>query len=277
MKRNLLTSLLAAAFCAAGVLSSRAADLAESATAYAAPDDASIVLGTAKAGTRIATTPAPSGWQAVELPGPHTVYIADKDTLKNFDVRPGAAYLAAPRADAPVIGLAGEKDALQFADIAGRYNKFSLARSVVGYVRLPVSPVTPVITTPAAPVEPAAPAGAVAAPAGSFASDANVLRQDIPASSPVRPGHSAEAGEPQLARIFFGTVASTRNPLRPRRPYDFQLNDDNGNRFAFLDTSRLLLTEKIDTFIGRNVTILGTAEPGKSGDLIIHVETLKLR
>jgi hypothetical protein len=274
MKRNLLTSLLAAAFCAAGVLSTRAAELAEAATAYAAPDAASIVLGTAKAGARLATTPAPSGWQAVELPGPHTVYIAEKDTLKNFDVRPGAAYLAAPRADAPVIGLAGEKDALQFADIAGRYNKFSLARSVVGYVRLPVSPVTPVLTTSvatASPVEPAAPVG------GSFATDANILRQDIPASSPVRPGQSVEAGEPQLARIFFGTVASTRNPLRPRRPYDFQLNDDNGNRFAFLDTSRLLLTEKIDTFIGRNVTILGTAEPGKSGDLIIHVETLKLR
>lgn len=276
MKRNLLTSLLAAAFCAAGVLSTRAAELAEAATAYAAPDDASIVLGTAKAGARIATTPAPSGWQAVELPGPHTVYIAEKDTLKNFDVRPGAAYLAAPRPDAPVIGLAGEKDSLQFADIAGRYNKFSLARSVVGYVRIPVTPVIQILT-PVAPVEPAAPSGSVGGSAGSFATDANVLRQDIPASTPVRPGQSVEAGEPQLARIFFGTVASTRNPFRPRRPYDFQLNDDNGNRFAFLDTSRLLLTEKIETFIGRNVTILGTAEPGKSGDLIIHVETLKLR
>ncbi len=282
MKRNLLPSLLAVAFCAAGVLSSRAADLAEAATAYAAPDASSTVLGTAKAGSRIATTPAPSGWQAVELAGPHTVYVAEKDTLKNFDVRPGAAYFAAPRADSAVVGLAAEKDAVQFADIAGRYNKFSLNRALIGYVRLPVSDVTPIATLPSAPlapVEPAyTPAPAPTAPAGTFATDANVLRQDIPASTPVGAGQGLGAGEPQLARIFFGTIASTRSPFRPSRPYDFQLNDDNGNRFAFLNISNLLLTEKLETFIGRNVTIQGTAEPApNSRDLIIHVESLKLR
>jgi hypothetical protein len=282
MKRNLLTALLAAAFCAAGVLSSRAAGLAEAATAYAAPDASSTVLGTAKAGSRLATTPAPSGWQAVELAGPHTVFVAEKDTLKNFDVRPGASYFAAPRADAAVVGLANEKDPVQFADIAGRYNKFSLNRALIGYVRLPVSAVAPVASLPAESLPPIAATYPLeptpAAPISSSASDANVLRQDIPASTPVGPGQGLGAGEPQLARIFFGTLESTRNPLRPRRPHDFQLNDDNGNRFAFLDTSHLLLTEKLETFIGRNVTILGTAEPApNSRDLIIHVETLKLR
>jgi hypothetical protein len=282
MNRNLITSILAAALCAAGLLSSRAAELTEAATAYAAPDAASTVLGTAKAGSRLATTPAPSGWQAVELAGPHTVYVAEKDTLKNFDVRPGASYFAAPRADAPVIGLAGDKDPAQFADIAGRYNKFSLNRALIGYVRLPVSAVAPVVSMPAAPLaatEPVStPAASPSAPAGGFASDATLLRQDIPASTPVGAGQGLGAGEPQLARIFFGTIASTRNPLRPRRPHDFQLNDDNGNRFAFLDISNLLLTEKLETFIGRNVTIQGTAEPApNSRDLIIHVESLKLR
>lgn len=282
MKRNLLASLLAAALCATGILSSRAAELAETATAYASPDASSTVLGTAKAGSLIATAPAPSGWQAVELAGPHTVYVTEKDTLKDFDVRPGAAYLAAPRADAAVVGLAGAKDAVQFADIAGRFNKFSLNRALVGYVRLPVSAVAPIETLPSAPPAPIetayTPAPAPATPAGTFATDANVLRQDIPASSPVGAGQGLGAGEPQLARIFFGTIASTRNPLRPRRPHDFQLNDNNGNRFAFLDTGNLLLTEKLETFIGRNVTIQGTAVPAPgSRDLIIHVESLNLR
>ncbi|AKC83001.1 hypothetical protein IMCC26134_09825 [Verrucomicrobia bacterium IMCC26134] len=274
MKRNLITSLLAVAFSVAGIVPSRAAALAEAATAYAAPDSSSIALGTARAGSRIATTPAPSGWQAVELAGPHTVYVAEKDTLKNFDIRPGASYLASPRADAPVIGIAGEKDAAQFADIAGRYNKFSLDRVLIGFVRLPVSPVTAVSAVTPGPVS--APVSAQAPAPATTAADANILRQDIPASAPARA--ASETGEPQLARIFFGTLASSRSAFHPRRPYDFQLNDNNGNRLAFLDTSRLLLTEKLETFLERNITILGTAETsGSTGALVIHVETLKLR
>jgi hypothetical protein len=92
----------------------------------------------------------------------------------------------------------------------------------------------------------------------------------------VPPGQSVQSGEPRLARAFFGVVASTRNPLRPRRPWDFQLNDDGGSRIAYLDISRLLLTEQIDAFIGRPVSILGTVE-NVGSDLVIRVESLKLQ
>jgi hypothetical protein len=76
-----------------------------------------------------------------------------------------------------------------------------------------------------------------------------------------RPAAKEELGEPRLARTFFGVVASTRNPLRPRRPYDFQLNDASGARIAFLDISRLMLTEQIEAFIDRPVTLFGTLPP----------------
>ncbi len=102
------------------------------------------------------------------------------------------------------------------------------------------------------------------------------LRQDIPASRPVAPGQGVEAGEPRLARAFFGVVASSRSALHPRRPWDFQINDDGGSRVAYLDISKLLLTEQIEAFVGRSVAILGTAEIiGR--DLVIHVESLKLQ
>lgn len=266
MKRSLLTlALLAIA------VAGRAETLATPHPAYASPDETAPILGTATAGSRLATSAAPSGWQAVELAGPHTVYVTEKDTLKNFDVRPGAPYYAAPKPDAPVIGLAGETDAVEFADIAGRFNKFSLNKPLIAYIRVAPVRVTPVAVPPATPVVPVE-------TAPPLTDSSATLRNDIPASTPVVTGQGLEAGEPRLARTFFGTIASTRNPLRPRRPYDFQLNDPAGARIAYLDISKLLLTEQIDAFIDRPVTLFGTAETvGAAREIVIHVETLKLQ
>lgn len=264
MKSYLFTALVLL------TVAARAATLEAALPAFAAPDAKAPILGTAKAGTKLATVAAPAGWVAVELVGPHTVYVTEKDTLKNFEVRPAGAYHSAPRADAPVVGLAGEKDPAEFVDIVGRYNKFILKKPLIAYVRATPTPA-------AAAVAPAGPAAAAAAPA--LMGDLNAtLRNDIPASSPAATGQSAQLGEPRLARTFYGTVASTRNPLRPRRPYDFQINDSAGARIAYIDISRLLLTEQIEAFIGRPVYILGTAEPlGSSNEIVIRCETLKLQ
>ena len=265
MKRLLFTSL--ALFTA---VASRADTLATAQPVYASPSETALVLGTAQAGSRLATSPAPSGWQAVEFAGPHTVYVTEKDTLKNMEVRPGASYYAAPKSDAPVIGLADEKDSATFADIVGRYNKFSLNKPIIAYVRVAPTPVAPVET--AAPVTDSVAAPVAAAP---LTDSSSVLRNDIPASSPTVPGRGLEAGEPRLARTFFGTVASTRNPLRP---FDCQLNDSAGSRIAYLDISKLLQTEQVDAFIGRPVALFGTAEPlGTGKEIVIRVETLKLQ
>jgi hypothetical protein len=264
MKRFVLQAL---ALLLAAV-SAPAATLEAPLPAYASPDASAPILGTAKAGTKIAAGTAPSGWAAVELAGPHTVYVTDKDTLKNFEVRPGAAYHAQPRANAPVIGLAGDADPAEFADIVGKFNKFSLNKSLIAYVRMPVAAATPV-----APVAAAKPA---ATPPPLMDDLQGTLHQDIPANRPVSPGQGLEAGEPRLARTFFGVVASSRNALRPRRPWDYQINDDGGTRIAYLDISKLLLTEQIDAFLGRPVSILGTAET-VGADLVIRVESLKLQ
>ncbi len=281
MKRLLLLALSLTI----GGTAAHASTLPTALPAYASPNDQAPVIGTAAAGSRIVITPAPSGWQAVELAGPHTVYVTEKDTLKNFDVRPGAAYLSAPRPDAPVVGLAGEKDPASFANIVGRYNEFSLNKPIVAFVRAEPTPVSPVVSAPPpAPARPApapapAPALAPTAPISPPAPDYEAtLRNDIPATSPVSPGRGVEPGEPRLARTFFGTLASTRSAFRPRRPHDFQLNDSAGQRVAFIDVSRLMQTEQIDAFVGRPVTIFGTAQVvGPSNDVVIQAETLKLQ
>jgi hypothetical protein len=63
-----------------------------------------------------------------------------------------------------------------------------------------------------------------------------------------------------------------------RRPYEFQLNDNGGERYAYLDTSKLLLTEQIDKYIDRTVVVYGTARPvPDSKDIVIQVESLQLQ
>ncbi len=244
--------------------------------AYATPAEGALSLGTAPVGARLLGTTAPAGWAAVELPGPHAVFVAEKDTLKNFEVRPGAAYYAAPSTDAPVIGLAGEADRTEFADVEGRFNKFSLAGPVTAYVRLPGAPAsTPLPVTSVATETATNPS----TPPPLMDDLASVLPSDAPALQPnVSPGRGLEAGEPRLARTFHGVVASTRNPLRPRRPYDYQLNDSGGSRIAYLDISRLLLTERMDAYLGRPVFILGSvASLGTGKELVIQVDSLKLQ
>lgn len=277
MKRNVPLAL-ALVLAALALPLARAAVLEAPLPAYAAPDASAPILGTARSGTALSNVPAPAGWAAVELAGPHTVYVTHKDTLKNFEVRPGAAYLSAPRANAPVLGLAGENDPADFAEVEGKFTKFSLNKNLVAYVRVPVAPVAPVaVQTPKPAPAPAAPATQAPAELPPLMDDLpGTLPQNIPANRPVAPGQSVESGEPRLARTFFGIVASSRNPLRPRRPYDFQLNDDGGARIAYLDISKLLLTEQIEAFVGRPVSILGTVE-NTGSDLVIRVESLKLQ
>ena len=81
-----------------------------------------------------------------------------------------------------------------------------------------------------------------------------------------------------LPRLFQGKLASTYNPLRPRRPYDFQINDDQGSRYAYVDVSKLLATQQINKYVGITVVVYGTAQaiPG-SKDMVIVAESLQLR
>jgi hypothetical protein len=74
-----------------------------------------------------------------------------------------------------------------------------------------------------------------------------------------------------------GIFASTRRVFAPRRPYDYQLNDAAGNRYTYLDISKLTLTDPVETYVGRDVIIYGLAEAvPNTHDIVIRVETLQL-
>jgi hypothetical protein len=256
-----------------------AAPLATTTAVHTRPDAASPAITVLKAGTE--PTPAPStlaapptGWTAVELAGPFEAYVENKDLTKALDVKPGSPIRFAPKADAGVLTLAEKDDKTSITGLRGKWTQISLEKKIVGYINTaPAAVSTPhaaASTTTAAP----APAPAPMAPA-PIAPGAYGVAAAGQAAPMVNLG---DGGASSLPRQFAGRFVSTRRALAPRRPYDYALNDDAGVRYAYLDISKLLLTEQIEKYIDHHVVVFGAAKNAPGGkDIVIQVETLQLR
>lgn len=274
MKINLLSLAVLTAFTPAAFL---AGPLAETTAVHTRPDRESPAITILKAGTEplpaaAALGDTPAGWMAIELPGPFEGYIENKDLSKSLDVKPGATIRIAPNANAGVLAVAEKGDKTTITGLRGRWTQISLERPLIGYINVGGVPghVPPIATTPATAAGSPQPAPSAAPPQAA---------PSVYGSAPgvaVQP--SGQGDIHALARQFEGQFVSTRRPLRPRRPYDFALNDDAGRLHAFLDVSRLLLTDQIERYLDRPVVVFGTARsvPGTK-DIVIQVETLRLK
>ena len=87
-----------------------------------------------------------------------------------------------------------------------------------------------------------------------------------------------DGGSSALPRSLQGTFVSSRSFFSGRQPFDFALNDDAGKRYAYLDITKLLLTEQIDKYIDHGVVVYGTAKNiPASKEIVIVVESMQLR
>ncbi|MFZ9746192.1 MAG: hypothetical protein ACO3G4_06120 [Opitutaceae bacterium] len=263
-------SLLALVTLAATVSGpARGAGLPATTAVHVEPSPQSAVATYLKAGEQPRPAPAataPAGWMAIELPGPFEVYVENKDLTKSLDVRPGAALRQAPKADAPVLVTAGAAEKATITGIRGRWTQLSLERPLVGFIQTTTAP-APTATRPEMPAAATAPAPVNPGVYGTAT-----------AGQPVAMVNLGDGGSSSLPRQYAGRFVSTRRPLAPRRPYDYALLDDSGQRFAYLDVSRLLQTEQVEKYVDLPVNVYGTARPGPDGrEIILTVETLQLR
>ncbi len=272
-------SLLAALLAASSALT--AAPLTETTAVHTKPDAGAPVISFFKAGTEPTAAPdsvasTPAGWMAVELPGPFEAYVLNKDLTKGLDVVPGANLTLAPKIGAPVLTVSAKGDKTTITGLHGKWTQVSLERKLVGYI--PVSSVPgylPPIATNAA--------GAAASPASAAAPFSPAPASPV-AYGTGAPGRAApmvnlgDGGSSSLPRQFAGKFVSTRRAFTPRRPYDWALNDDAGRRYAYLDVSKLLLTEQIEKYIDHGVVVYGAVKnAADSKDIVIEVESLQLR
>lgn len=255
MKTKLSYSL-ASLLLAAGL---NAAPLMETTAIHAQPDAASAAIGYLKAGTdptAAAKATAPDGWMAIELPGPHEAYVRNNDFSKSLDIHPGSAIHLLPKADSPVLATMQDGDKTEITGLRSGWTQIKLYRTVIGYIR--TGGVTP------------APA-AVAAPAPSVPPLPPIT------AAPVAPPVLSSGPTAGLARELQGFLVETRRRLLvgARPPYDYQLNDADGKRIAYLELSKVLPTLKVELYVDRFVTVWGSiSQTDDWKNLVVQVQTL---
>ncbi|HVT73782.1 MAG TPA: SH3 domain-containing protein [Lacunisphaera sp.] len=202
---------------------------------------------------------APAGWQRVEVEGPFEAYVQNRDMTKGLEVRAGANIYTAPRKDAPVMTVATKDDKTTITGLHGDWAQIRLEKRLQGFIAVGATANTPAEVKPLPPV----------------------------VAPPVSAGNAAAPGRPVpllgdtagLPRLFAGRLVSARRALiNPNPPYDYQLIDNSGRRFAYVDTKRLVMTDKIEALLEREVTITGTVRNTVDGkDLVIAAESMQVK
>ena len=94
----------------------------------------------------------------------------------------------------------------------------------------------------------------------------------VPAASPAAPAPAAppvSAGPAaDLPRTLQGLLVETKGfaLVGYRPPYDYQLNDSEGKRIAFLDVSKVAPLQKMEPYVDRMVTVSGVIKPTNDWD-----------
>lgn len=261
MKIKFIVTATGLAWCAA----LKAATLSAPTAVQSQPDPASAVIAVLKAGSEQPAptdkvAPPPAGWTAIEVSGPFEGYVKNRDLTKQLDVLPGASIYVAPKDGSGVLTTYAKGDKAEITGLHGGWTQVRLDKTLIGYIQAsaaaPAAASLPAAPMPAPPATTAQPAG----PATAFSD-----------SSPA-------GGSGTVSKLFEGTLATTRSLLYPKRPFDWQLVDPDGNRIAYVDLSRLLLTDQIENYAGHQVVVLGSLKTAAGGsDLVIDAEGLRLK
>ena len=273
-------ALLATLLASAGLLS--AAPLTATTAVHTQPSDASPAITFLKAGSEPAVAPGtvattPAGWLAVELPGPFEGYVLNRDIQKSLDVRVGAPIHLAPKPESGVLTTMEPADKAEITGLHGKWTQIHLEKKITGYIQIGGAPgyLPPIATAPAAGPQ----LKDVSAAAPLSPSPVSPVAYGVTtAGRPAPVVNLGDGGSSTLPRLFQGRFVSTRSPFRPRRPYDWALNDEAGVRFAYVDVSKLLLTEQIEKYTDHLVVVYGAAKATADGkEIVIAVESLQLK
>jgi len=289
----------------AACLALRAAPFASDTLVHSAPDATARVTGTLAAGTvpPPVTSPLvvalPPGWQAVEHSDVQTCWVRDNDLDKELNIKPGTLLHAAPSAESPVTGTMAAGDINDLTDVKGRWTQMRHAKRTIGYIETSADDVAEKWRELPAPVkgEQDAPPTLQAAKPASGASASTISPQTLAALTQPQPRPQSQttatattivtatatstvraSAPPPAVRGFEGTFATTRRAFVTRRPYEYQLNDSTGERFAYLDLSAMPANQRAETYEGKAIIIYGTMLPMPvTKDIVIKVESLQLK
>ncbi len=234
--------------------------LAADTAVFSQTDPKAPVIAHLKAGTTV--TPvgdAPPGWRRIEVGGTFEAYVSNRDLTKGLEVRPGASIYAAPRKDAPVMTVAAKGDKTEITGLHGDWTQIRLEKKLQGFIAVGETANTP----------------------GDAAPLPSVASAPVPSDAATAPGRPVPltGDTAEMPRLFAGRLVLARRAfINPNPPYDYQLVDVSGRRFAYVDIRRLLISDRIETYVDRNITITGTVRNTVDGkDLVVAAETMQLK
>jgi len=248
-----------ALFCFALLATRLAADILSADTAVFMQADAkSHVIVRLKSGNTIVYTgDAPAGWRRVEISGTFEAFAHNRDITKALEVKEGCSIYTAAEKNAAVLTVAQKGDITEVVGLKGEFCQIKVTKKLQGFIATGANANSPGISAPAL----QAVSGPVAPPEG-----------------PAAPGRpvAITGNTANLPRLFSGTFVSARRALiNPNPLYDYQLTDIGGRRFAYVDTKRLVLTEKIEAYLGTVVTINGTIRNTVDGkELVVDAQSI---
>lgn len=217
------------------------------------------------------TAAAPTEWTPVINEGPFVGYVLNKDIDKGLRVKLGAPIHMKPKSNSGVLTTMEDEDKASITGLHGKWTQISLDKTVTGYIQRQRTSSTTAVSNPILLDVPGQDSNTAAV---SLAPDYGTAIAE-PAAT-YRPTPTTDSAD--LPRLFEGRFVTTRRPFAPRRPYDWQLNDTSGVRYAYLDITKLLLTERLESYDGRTVVVFGTPRATSNGkNLVIQIESLRLK
>lgn len=205
---------------------------------------------------------APAGWRRVEVDGSFDGYSRSREITKALSVREGANIYSEPKVTSAVLTISQKGDKSEVVGLAtGDWLKVRVEKKLQGFIAIgatanrPAAGAAPVTPAPALPSSPA------------------------PVASSTEPGRPVPvaANSADTPRLFTGNFSVARATLFGSTPvYDYQLSDSTGRRFAYVDTKRLVLTERIENYLNLQVVITGTVRNTVDGkDLVVVAEAIQ--
>jgi hypothetical protein len=235
--------------------------LATDTAVFIQTDPQAPVIARLKAGTEVTFIgEAPAGWRRIEVHGTFEAYVQRRDISKSLEVKEGANVYTTPSKTAPVLTVAQPGDKSDVIGLAqGDFVQIKLEKKIQGFIAVGDTANTPAVTRPVSP-------DAVSAPPTA---PVNTIGRPVALT-----GDTAA-----MPRLFAGKLVLARRViLNPNPPYDYQLTDTSGRRFAYVDTKRLRLNDKIEDFLDRDITVTGTVRNTVDGkDLVIAAEAMQLK
>lgn len=213
--------------------------------------------------TEISDEAKESGWRAISFLDNFSGYVKRSEVRKDLTLTDGTPiYLSAVEDPSLIITRAFTKDIIEIERLDGLWSQVRFRKPVTGFVQTGTG-----ISNDGSRESSPAPTAA-AEPEPEFV-------ETPPVPERVRIAERAAVPSDGVLRAFEGWLSPTRSFFGRNQPFAHQATDEAGNRIAYLDLGRLLITTPLDQFYGRRFEFYGRAEPIEGRrEFVIRVERI---